>query len=355
MATLLPDLNLQPWTFDNHMMDSSHSSPSGSSSATFFENKIQITSNSISKFTKKPEVSTTLDQNYLSSEEELSPEELDTSADELDEDMENFRNAIKVAIAICLMPAPCKPRLVDIPCPSLTNSPSVQSTASGDSSYSGFGDRPPTPVRSSKRKVVGFPASISSRRESDATSPASSPRSPNYQTPIRQDYSTPSSPNTPITPNTPSKHKFLDEDPFVTPKKLPHQGHSRLRSLSGKFTHLVSRNSSTKSTNTPVTSSSPSPPKQTTLRKHSSVHKIETTRGISSTATTPTTITARHISAPVPPTSPSIQSPALGSPVFGRKLIPRGASEREPAFELPPFPEEDPQTPPKRRKSALHL
>jgi len=361
MAALLPALDLQPWNFEKDMMQSQHSSPSDYSSGEIFEDKIKIASQIMLKSTKNAVASTTLDQKYMSSDEELSPEEeMDTSADELDEDMENFRAAIKVAIAICLMPAPCKPKLVDIPCPSLTNSPSIQSTASGDSSNDDFGARPPTPVRSSKRRTVTFPTGvpfIASRQSSiESISQSGSPRSPAFHTPTRANHSIPSSPITPVTPTNHSKHAFLDEDPFITPKKPTHQGHSRLRSLSGKFSHLVTRKDSSRSISSPLPLSSTVPQKHATLRRRASMQKPgDSTSTLSGSVTSVSTNSSHQTLVPLPTSSSPklVQSSKL--PSSKRKLIARGASEREPAFELPPFPADDLQPPPRRRQSALGL
>jgi len=358
MATLLP--NFQPWTFEKYTMGTQHSSPSDSTSGEFFEDKLKITAQDIPKISKKPEISTTnLDETYQSSEEELSPEEMDTSGDEIDEDMEKFRAAIKTAIEICLILPSEKPKIVDIPCPSLTNSPSVQSTASGDSSH-GFGARPRTPERSSKRRALAFPTGVPlvpPRRESlDATSTSSSPRSPNFQTRIRIDHSIPSSPLTPVTPNTPSKHSFLAEDPFESAKKPAHQNHSRLRNLSGKFSHLVSRNSSAKSTNNlasvPIAS-----PKSATLRKQksTSMSRSDTTASLPSAPASARAISTRHISAPIVSEHPPILTLPMDSSSTKRKLVPRGASEREPTLQLRDFLMNEPMIPARRRKSVLRL
>ncbi|KAF2652032.1 hypothetical protein K491DRAFT_69784 [Lophiostoma macrostomum CBS 122681] len=163
----------------------------------------------------------------------------------------------------------------------------------------------------------------------------------------------------PLTPQSPEPHSFLSSDPYensttnaASPiiKQAPHR---RLRSISQKLSLAkISIGTSSKNPYTPTTpqtaplSSSFTSPKNR-LRRNSRVSRAGSIRG-------------------PPPEIPPV--PTLGPPnpqvkPTTQKLVARGADERAPMLELPPFPDE-PESDPvssikarriRKRKSIMDL
>jgi hypothetical protein len=307
--------SFQTWSFEKAMLEAQQHSPSNSSSSEFFDEKVRITPDleAFKKTVRDQKSSAMFDERYMSSEEALSPMENDSSAEDVEErEVIVLKSAVKFAVAICILSVG-KPKIVDVPVPSLTSSPSLQSS-SGDknSSNESFLIRPPTPVRSIKRKAIPLSEiskNLAIRPRPSSELLASKPALEMIHTQIPKDATqTISSAST-----TPA---FLTQDPFES-KQPARMGHSRFRNISQKFTRFALYSPGLPQ-KTDISPTSVSKRSLNTLQKHS--------------ITTSTQVHDRSLS----PQSPS-PTPALAK----RKMIPRGAAERAPPIEIPPFPDDE--------------
>jgi hypothetical protein len=332
--------DFQSWSFEKAMLEAQNHSPSESSSSEFFDEKVRIAPD-LEAFKKSLEGQKSpamFSERYMSSEEALSPLENGESSDEIEQaELIVVESAVKFAVAICILSVG-KPKVVEIPVPSLTNSPSIQSTRSGKSSRNdSFLIRPPTPVKSVKRKAVPMEQvrqlPLLRPRPSSEFSPSKLTFSPilnslaTIQTQIPKDPA----PSTPVISSALTTPAFLTQDPFEKKSSPPRFGHSRFRNLSQKISRFAIHGSNAAPKSELDTSIPPIPP----LRKgsipatlHPQLHKIS-------------------------PPSTSLSTPAK------RKMIPRGAAERAPTIEIPPCPEDMEELTPfrssklRRRKSVL--
>jgi hypothetical protein len=308
--------SFQAWSFEKAMMEAQQHSPSNSSSSEFFDEKVRITPDleAFKRSIQDQKSPAMFNERYLSSEEALSPLENDDSSTENVEEPEVIvlKSAVKFAVAVCILSVG-KPKIVDVPVPSLTSSPSLQSTTSDkNSSNESFLIRPPTPVRSIRRKAI--PLSKVSQRVAVRPRPssellASKPALDMIQTQIPQDA-------TEIISSASTTPAFLTQDPFES-KQSSRMGHSRFRNISQKFTRfaLYSPGLPQKMETSPTSISKRSP---TTLQKPSNAPPAQLRESI-----------------------PSPQSPSPAPTTVKRKMIPRGAAERAPPIELPPFPDDE--------------
>jgi hypothetical protein len=333
MATQLNTPRLeefQSWSFEKAMLEAQQRSPSESSSSEFYDEKVRIAPDlkAFQKSLDEQKSPAMFSERYMSSEEALSPMgNEDSSADEVERaEKIVIESAVKFAVAICILSVG-KPKVVDIPVPSLTNSPSVQSTSSGKSSYNdSFLIRPPTPVKSIKRKAVPFEqvrqVPALRPRPSSEFSPSRLNFAPHLTSlaTIRTQIPKDSEPTTPVISAASTTPSFLVQDPCEKKSSPPRFGHSRLRNLSQKFSRLGIHASSVAPTTEPVPSipAIPPPPK----RFHAALRK-------------------GSIPAPSNPRELKISPPITSSNAFvKRKMIPRGAAERAPPIEIPPCPDD---------------
>jgi hypothetical protein len=123
---------------------------------------------------------------------------------------------------------------------------------------------------------------------------------------------------------------FLSTDPFENamdakrPSTPKHAGHSRLRNLSQKISRFALNSPSTVDVSSREQFEQPPPPKQRKIQRKSSMHQ-------SSPA---------HLSLVNSLLEPQQQF-TVERKMVPRKMVARGAAERAPPVELPPFPGDD--------------
>jgi hypothetical protein len=377
---LSPRLNdyHQSWSFSTAMLEAQQKDeqlpsdpPSPDLLSSTSEDQIRIPHRSRPKdmraFQQIPAPSAVLNDRYLSSEEQLSPAENESSSSSsADEELEEFLDddddqwldelladfTCKMATAICFMQVG-KPKVVEIPVPSLTSSPSLSSDSERIPSHVFIPPRPRTPVR---RRPIGpqytaamptrpaLPTLTSSSISTTFTNASTPSVGVETYQPKPSPESTSSSPKQPVETYIPLAPTFLNTDPFAKPapqSATEHpprtsSNHSRLRNLSQKLARFT--NTSKVDLTDGAVHSGPHKRKDSVASFHDPSDILPRTRSISIS------------------TSPKM---------FDRlKMVPRGAAERAPPIEIPPCPEhidldlnfDGPQEPPqrlRRRKSSL--
>jgi hypothetical protein len=308
------------------MIEASAERSPSESSADFYdaEEKIRLTPHPLEdppslEAQKSPMI---LDDRYLSSEEALSPM-ADTTESGTEDDMTSIYETeiltpthigrCKMAIAVCIISVG-RPRIIDLPTPSLSPASSMSSKFSRPSRVDSLPSHSPAlspniGLGVIPRPLHHQPTPIEEERPNtsytqDSVALEESPKSERTQSPIPLSAA-----------STPS---FLDTDPFAnTAPRLAN--HSRLRNLSQKFSRIAILNASK-----PDSYPSILPPTPTTKLKKS----ILSRRG-----------SVQSSRSPMEPSFGTTGRP--DSPKPRSRMVPRGAAERAPPIELPPFPGDD--------------
>jgi hypothetical protein len=329
------------WSFEKAILESDQRSPSENSSADFSEaqEKFRITPKmeDIKQTIVEQKSPALFNERYMSSEEQLSPTEHDSDTGPEDDDS-IFELGIAaplrftvcdMAIAICII-AVGKPKVVNIPLPSLNSSPSIGSGSEyGRASWmpkrrsaSSVPLKPilrqRNPNRPNLTTLYSAPSLSDIRTTTTAatasttthTSPALSsssdtPPTSSYTDSIGHDSrrsslfranSTTNSPKKEFTINRSSTmHSFLEHDPYETTSPPSHRRHSRFRNLSQKI-KLPRFGKSNKS------------------------------------------VEEEHNQREERPFSPRPMSMIFSQTPPRRRMVARGAAEREPTIEIPPCP-----------------
>ncbi|KIW07156.1 uncharacterized protein PV09_02025 [Verruconis gallopava] len=375
------------WSIDKTSQYSYESPASESSSGTYFdaEEKIRISAamEDIGHVLKE-QMTPSLEQEYQSSEEALSPmldEETTGAEDDYDEDedededdddddaeernetqaswteLEPYR--IDVAVAICIA-APGKAHVVNVP--------QRWSTLNDRQSYLSNRSSSPSPTRPARTTARSIPlhlnTELATRSAHESLSSASSycdtPESLcQEKTPASSSHcgmpSTASMTSFDPSASTPS---FLESDPYETTQPRPGSTtRSRLRSISSKFRSATS----TPGSEQPVE-------KETKQKRRRSVVGSTPAAG---SELPPFFFSQRardqwyreHATSKSESASPRSATPSAlaGTPVQRSfpKMVARGANEREPTIELPPCPKDYDQdvpaltSPQRRRRTSL--
>jgi hypothetical protein len=299
-----------------------------------------------------------LDDRYMSSEEQLTPTENDSASSTGDVDIDDFADdeaepddwlealfsefTCKMATAICLIQVG-KPRLVDIPVPSLTSSHTSSPSLSSEDGEKmpvehvfTIPPRPKTPVRRRPVRVVPpMPLQPSLLRTKLVGASFASMSTPNvvstYQpttSSLNQRVGNVQTVETYVPTSAPN---FLTVDPFAKSRPLiptnqpprisSHAGHSRLRNLSQKL--LLPFNGS----KVDLSETGSADIGEWPRKRKDSVASIQDTHTISRKRS----MSFSHAS------SISTSAP---KPNKLPKMVPRGASERAPTIEIPPCPDD---------------
>jgi hypothetical protein len=329
------------WAFEKEVLEDSQRSPSETSSAGFAEIqdnfRLAPTMEEI-KRTIVEHKSPVFNERYMSSEEALSPAEHDSDTGAEDDDsVFELGIAAPLRFTVCDMAVAIyiisvgKPKIVNIPVPSLTSSPSTGSNDSGRASWMPKRRsttatplkpilRQRNPNRPNLATLYSAPSftevhttttattSNTSSNNSPALSSSSetTPPSSSYsdstghnsrRSSMFRSYSITSSPKKEFTVNRASTtHSFLDHDPYENASPPQHKRHSRFRNLS---------------------------------------QKIKLPRFGKSNNVTEDDAEAQEER----PFSPRPMSMIFSqSPPARRKMVARGAAEREPTIEIPPCP-----------------
>jgi len=335
MASSPLSAEFQAWSFDKAMVEAQQRSPSESSSADFFdaEERMRITPNIVNMEELKRNIEeqkspTTFNERYMSSEEALSPTEHegdDSGVDDASIYEAETASAIKfgicgMAVAICIISVG-KAKVVDLPVPSLTSSPSIGSESS-------------IPERKDSREIPAFlrkpilrernPARPAIRAQHSATSfadlsilktshsPSTSiEKATSHSISIFRSFTEQAYTPTLFQEPQPS---FLSQDPYEGTAR-PRPQHSRLRNLSQKISRFAMYGPTKQTDVVNFTQESPAPAaklrKVSTGLRRNSIHRA----------------------------SPEPITPDTGfSSMPKRKMVPRGAAERAPPPEIPPCP-----------------
>jgi len=320
----------QAWSFEKAMLEAQQHSPSGSSSSEFFdaEERVRITPSvaDIKCNMDKHTTSTTFNERYMSSEEALSPTENDGEDSELEAASiyeAETAQAVKfgicdMAVAICIF-AVGKAKVVQVPVPSLTSSPSIGSEydvpeRKDSMTAPQLRERNPNrpPLRSQHSTTsIGKDAS---KRFSHSTSNSIDAYETRRRSLFRSFTNSDPKPPARVDSLNPQAQTpaFLTQDPYAA--SAPRPQHSRLRNISQKFSRFTVHSG-------PKTDASEAPTAHSTkLRKLS-------TAGLRRRS-------SLHQGSLVTPVTPEAAMP----PAPKRKMVARGAAERAPPPEIPPCP-----------------
>jgi hypothetical protein len=380
----------QSWSFEKAMLEA-HQPSSDSANLDFVH--IKSVTVDFKSPVAQPQTPVMLNDEYMSSEEALSPMDGqdDCSDDELSASIceAQLSTPVKLAIAIYITPVG-KAKVVDVPLPSLTNSPSLSNTSSDSDSQKPFQQplarpriesfslprRPRTPV---KRKAIPIGQIDHPILRTKFSAPSTTIASP---TSIRTSSPTAFTTRQPVwNPRTASlANGSLTVDPFAadspassikSPDRQPTAGHSRLRNISRKISNFALYGPGGRPPSPddlPAATDVPPVPK---LRRHAatqawvangaamrSVPALHATPGSEFNFDLPAAaFVAPERSTTMPPPPPRRAAPQR--PSARGKMVPRGASERAPPIVIPPCPEDwDLESPVregwvKRRKSVL--
>jgi hypothetical protein len=387
------------WSFEKAMLEAHQPSPSDSTSSDFVHIKSDMVD--FKPAIARPQTPVMLNEEYLSSEEALSPMDGqdDCSDDELSATIcdAQVSQPLKLAVAI-YMTSVGKAKVVDVPLPSLTNSPSLSNTSS-DSDSKPFQKpriesfslprRPRTPV---KRKAIPMkhtdrpilrtkfsgPSSVASPTSIHTSSPTEiTTRQPNWAVRTAS-----------LMNDSPTR---LTNEPFTTAstgsikspqdRQPPTAGHSRLRNISRKISNfaLYGPGGRPPSPDDDVADVPPVPK----LRRHTQMHAwaangaamrsvpalhaaggdfdfgLPLSSATAAAAAAPAALPAPSRSSMLGPPPPPVRAPPERPSAARGKMVPRGAAERAPPIVIPPCPEDWELESPvrdgrvKRRKSIL--
>jgi hypothetical protein len=318
-----------------------------------------------------------LHERYMSSEEQLSPTDNDSTSTSStgDVDVDDFADdeaepdhwleelfsdfTCKMATAICLIRAG-KPRLVDVPVPSLTSSHTSSPSMSSEDGekmpeHIFIPPRPKTPVR--RRPVAAtavLPPLLQSSLLRSKLSAATSASSPNvvvatYQPTTYQPTASSAPEHHRVTgpraveTYVPTAPKFLSVDPFAgslplapltpPPRNSSHASHhhSRFRNLSQKL--RLPFNASKPDLSETVTAVIAEPEQR--KRKDSAASLVDADRSFAR-ARSGSVVSL----APAPLFAAAAAVRPSSARALKKKMVPRGAAERAPAIEIPPCPED---------------
>lgn len=359
-----PPLNsqFQQWAFEKSMLEAEQRSPSESSSAEFYEaeEKVRIKPNleELKRTIEEQKSPAMFNEKYMSSEEALSP--TDQECEESDDgSIHEGETSIKfavcdMAVAICIISVG-KAKVVDVPIPSLTSSPSVGSEVERPEridSMPRMSTVPRKPVLRERNPHRPVSRPLQSRNSYSDIHTQAIPEIPTHTfNPSDEIDSQHSSmlrtfTTQPIayslsreipSPYSTAHPSFLSQDPFAD-SPPPRTQHSRLRSLSQKIGRFALYGPSGKPADETGQDSEPF-----------KVQKVSTSNNLHQDSLQPQSQAPEVLMTPEP------------SSVLKRKMIPRGAAERAPPIEIPPCPydlDDDTDLVPKqervrRRKSLI--
>jgi hypothetical protein len=393
----------QSWTFEKAMLEAHQPSPSDSTNLDFVHVKSDMVD--FKPAMAQPQTPVMLNEEYLSSEEALSPMDGqdDCSDDELSASVcdAQVSHPVKLAVAIYITSVG-KAKVVDVPLPSLTNSPSLSNTSSDSDSHKPFQQplsqpriesfslprRPRTPV---KRKAIHInhidrpilrtkfsapSTSVASPTSIHTSSPtASTARQPTWTVrtaSLMNDSPTRLAVDSFTTASTGSSTKSPQD-------RLP-AGHSRLRNISRKISNFAlygpgGRPPSPDDAPAAASDIPPVPKLRNRAQTQAWVANGAAMRSVPALHATGhgdfdfgLPLSAADGVAPAGPGAPP-RSTTVGPPPPTRaaperprtrgRMVPRGAAERAPPIVIPPCPEDwDMDSPAregwiKRRKSVL--
>jgi hypothetical protein len=348
--------HFQSWSFKEAMIEAEQRSPSEASSSDFFdaEEKLKVTSTmeDITKTLEKRKSAPVINERYLSSEEALSPLEHNLSSDaedEFDDDLGSihevdFSKPIRfgscdMAIAVCIISVG-RPRVinVEIPSPSSTSSSKFQRPYRSTSLQARDSASPTPPAR--KRPTPTLQTQLSPTPFAAPTTPTT------ISTPTPLTGTTTSHNSSSVYAYSPWAHSahmssmhslsanntpaFLSTDPFENanhakrPSTPKHGGHSRLRNLSQKISRFTMNSATPAEPSSQEQSDQPAPPKQRKIQRKTSMHHSS----------------PQHLSLINSLLEPQ-QKFTIERKMVPQKMVARGAAERAPPLELPPFPGDD--------------
>ena len=377
----------QSWTFEKAMLEAHQPSPSDSTNSDFVHIKSDMAD--FKPAMAQPQTPVMLNEEYLSSEEALSPMDGqdDCSDDELSASICNAQvsQPVKLAVAIYITSVG-KAKVVDVPLPSLTNSPSLSNTSSESDSQKPFQQpltrpriesfslprRPRTPVKRKSIPIKHIDRPVLRTKFSAPSTGVASPTSIHTGSPTtiasRQPNWTVRTAS--LTNDSPTR---LTVDPFTAASagssirspqdRQPTVGHSRLRNISRKISNFALYGPGGRPPSpddVPAASDVPPVPK---LRMHAQtqawVANSTAMRSVPALQAAPHSDFNFDLPLSATDTVAPVALAAPPRPATRGKMVPRGAAERAPPIVIPPCPDDWEMDSPvraawiKRRKSVL--